>query len=573
MVINAENYHALELFNYAYEGQVDAIYIDPPYNTGARDWKYNNDYVDDNDRFRHSKWLSFMEKRLQLAKRLLNPDDSVLIVTIDEKEYLRLGLLLEQVFPEDRIQMVSVGINPAAVARAGYFGRSDEYYFFVMRGVAGVRALALGEDWITTRGRTHRGEIRWDLLRKSGSSPTREGHPETFYPFFLSQDGSKITGIGECLRSGGDRVEVTPPEGSFAVWPIRRDGSEGRWRLKPSSIKELVKGGFVKLGVPKGETTPVYYLAKGERRKIAEGVYNVEGKREDGSVITSTIEDPVRVAVPGTQWLIAAHDATQYGTRLVRKLMPDRSFNFPKSLYAVEDALRFFVTHKPHALVLDFFAGSGTTAHAVARLNRQDGGSRRSIIVTNNEVSAEEARMLHGAGLRPGDAEWEALGIFEHITRPRVTAAITGRTPDGRPIAGDYGFADETPMADGFEENVHFVRLTYLDRNDVDRGKAFESIAPLLWMRAGSVGEMIATETVTFAAPERARYAVLFNVSYGQEFLDTIAGRDDLEHVYVVTDSQAQYQQIVTDLPSGVGVSMLYEEYLRNFELNTGDLS
>ena len=94
IVINAENHHALEALQFTHAGRVDCIYIDPPYNSGARDWKYDNDYVDAEDAYRHSKWLAFMERRLKLAKQLLNPDDSVLIVTIDEKEYLRLGLLV-----------------------------------------------------------------------------------------------------------------------------------------------------------------------------------------------------------------------------------------------------------------------------------------------------------------------------------------------------------------------------------------------------------------------------------------------------------------------------------------------
>ena len=101
-VINGENYHVLKALTCTHRGKVDAIYIDPPYNTGAKDWKYNNDYVEGDDLYRHSKWLAMMERRLLLAKELLNPADSVLIVTIDEKEYLRLGLLLEQMFPEAR---------------------------------------------------------------------------------------------------------------------------------------------------------------------------------------------------------------------------------------------------------------------------------------------------------------------------------------------------------------------------------------------------------------------------------------------------------------------------------------
>ena len=111
-LIEADNYHALQLLEYLYAGQVDCIYIDPPYNTGARDWKYNNDYVDNNDQYRHSKWLSFMQKRLNVAKNLLNPTDSVLIITIDEKEYLHLGCLLEELFPRAQMQMVTIVTNP-----------------------------------------------------------------------------------------------------------------------------------------------------------------------------------------------------------------------------------------------------------------------------------------------------------------------------------------------------------------------------------------------------------------------------------------------------------------------------
>ena len=135
-VINAENFHALQALLYTHEGKVDAIYIDPPYNSGARDWKYNNDYVDSDDAYRHSKWLAMMERRLKLAKRLLNPDDSVLIVTIDEKEYLRLGLLLRQVFEGRHVQMVSSLINPKGIGRANEFRRVDEYLFFVWQGAA-----------------------------------------------------------------------------------------------------------------------------------------------------------------------------------------------------------------------------------------------------------------------------------------------------------------------------------------------------------------------------------------------------------------------------------------------------
>src|SRR5205823_3307522 len=117
VVIQGENHHVLEALQFTHAAAVDCIYLDPPYNSGARDWKYNNDYVDGDDDYRHSKWLAFMDRRLRLSKELLNPDDSVLIVTIDEKEYLRLGLLLEQIFPTATIQMVSSVIKPGGTSR------------------------------------------------------------------------------------------------------------------------------------------------------------------------------------------------------------------------------------------------------------------------------------------------------------------------------------------------------------------------------------------------------------------------------------------------------------------------
>ena len=110
------------------------IIVNPPYNTSAKDWKYNNDYVDGNDTYRHSKWLSMMEKRLKLAKKLLNPQDSVLIVTIDEKEYLHLGCLLEEMFSNETIQMISTVINPKGTARTNEFSRVNEFINFVMIG-------------------------------------------------------------------------------------------------------------------------------------------------------------------------------------------------------------------------------------------------------------------------------------------------------------------------------------------------------------------------------------------------------------------------------------------------------
>ncbi|GAA1434330.1 hypothetical protein GCM10009641_27330 [Mycobacterium cookii] len=570
LVINAENFHALETLLYTHENKLDAIYIDPPYNTRDKDWKYNNDYVDSDDVYRHSKWLAMMERRLELAKRLLKPEDSVLIVTIDEKECLRLGMLLERVFKNARIQMVSININPAAVARNGMFGRSDEYAYFVMIGDAGPQPIALSSDWITTKGRTHLGGIRWDLLRKSGSSPLREGHPGTFYPVFIAEDGLAIHSIGEPLQVGQNRNTVEAPEGTVAVFPIRKDKTEGRWAVGPDVAREIWADGYLRLGKFKGENTPIYYLARGERNKIDQGIYTVLARAADGSVVTDTLDTSDRYFIPGTQWKIPGHDSTQYGSRLLQALMPDRKFPYPKSLYAVEDCLRFFVANKPDAVILDFFAGSGTTMHAVARLNRQDGGRRQSICVTNNEVSEAEANALTERGLRPGDAEWDAQGIAELITKPRVTAAITGKTPDNAAISGEYKFVDPFKMSEGLEENAEFFNLTYEDPDLIAAGRKFRELAPLLWLRAGGSGAIIDKRADSWALPDDAHYGVLFDENHWREFVDLVtARRDTLRHVFIITASEAAFQQIISEVPTGVDSTQLYGHYLHTFEKNT----
>lgn len=568
-VINGENFHALEALTFTHRGTVDLIYIDPPYNTGAKDWKYNNDYVEGDDLYRHSKWLAMMERRLLVARQLLNPLDSVLIATIDEKEYLRLGLLLEQVFPDARIQMISVSINPAAVARAGYFGRSDEYYFYVMLGAAGVKPISLSDEWITTKGRTHTGDIRWDLLRKSGSSPTRDGHPETFYPFFLSADGKAFHSVGEPIGVGADRTKTTVPAGTIAVWPIRKDGTEGRWRLKPSTVRKVLANGGLRIGELKGETTPIYYLAEGERAKLSDGTYAVLGHRDDGSIITSTLEVTDRVTVPGTQWRIKAHDATQYGTRLLLKMLPKRRFPFPKSLFAVEDAIWFFLKNKPNAVVLDFFAGSGTTAHAAMRLNRRDEGRRQTILVTNNEVSADEQSVLLAKGLRPGDPDWEQWGICDYITKARIASAITGKTPEGNAIDGDYKFTNDFPLSEGFKENAEFFTLSYETPISVSHNRAFERIAPLLWMRAGSTGARITALPPT-GWDVADTYGLLVDLDKAASFAKAVAAKKGLRLAYIVTDDDRRFQSVVRQLPGSVEPVRLYESYLTNFRFSMG---
>ena len=314
-LIEADNYHALQLLEYLYAEKVDCIYIDPPYNTGAKDWKYNNDYVDSSDAYRHSKWLSMMEKRLKLAKKLLNPDDSVLIVTIDEKEYLHLGCLLEEIFPEARIQMASSMINPANVARVGEFGRSGEYIFFVMLGSSSPQRVKLSREWVSSKGRTHTGNVRWDLLKRSGTNSERKHSPRGFYPIYINNRNGKIEKVGEPLPASTS--EAPPLEGCTALLPIRSNGSEGNWQWAPGTFKQRMEQGRVRIGGNEKKGFTVYILKDGEYSKIVNGEFNVINTGINGELICEDNDSDYVMAVPGDIWKISSHDATQYGSRMI----------------------------------------------------------------------------------------------------------------------------------------------------------------------------------------------------------------------------------------------------------------
>jgi adenine-specific DNA-methyltransferase len=683
-LIEADNYHALQLLEYLYEGQVDCIYIDPPYNTGARDWKYNNDYVDSTDAYKHSKWLSMMKKRLLLASRLLNSENSVLVVTIDEHEFDYLSVLLSDLFPEARIQMVSTLINPASIARFGEFGRCNEYIFFVMFGSAAPLRLRLNREWVSSKGRTHTGFVRWDLLRRSGLSSARKDSPGCFYTIYVDPaNHNTIVSVGDALPEG---ISEPPPiDGLVPVLPIKKNGSEGRWQWTPATFRERQLQGRVKAsGDPKRGYT-IYILKDGEYSKIQQGEFQEVGRSEDGSLLTEGSGDANYVmAIPSSQWRITTHDSTQYGSRLVNDIMPDRYFPFPKSLYAVKDTIGFFVADKPNALIVDFFAGSGTTLHAVNLLNAEDEGNRRCILVTNNEVSEAETRELKAQGYQPGDSEWESHGICRSMTWPRTEYSILGKRKDGTMLSGEYftsqtttkdvnrsfyqlGFvenlaaltptakkqivaligkdklaqslvkadsrfivskkhtasvlfdpeaADEwlaaleeqehitdfyivakdarafndvkakivdllgtvtvteplkRPMSEGFPANVEYFKLGFLDKNSVSLGQQFAEILPLLWLKAGAVGERPELDGEALPPwlflPQNA-FAVLLDEDRYGEFAGKLAETENIRVVYFVTNSEEAFRE----MSDGIGTErtyQLYRDYIDNFVIGS----
>lgn len=566
-VINGENFHALEALTFTHRGKVDVIYIDPPYNTGAKDWKYNNDYVESEDLYRHSKWLAMMEGRLNIAKELLNLDDSVLIVTIDEKEYLRLGLLLEQTFPEADIQMVSSVINPKGSARTGRFSRVDEYIYYVFFGRATVapwRSDMLRE--IEGSGR----KVRWAGLMRNGEGSRRTRIPSMFFPIYIDKVSGLYHSTGEPPSLDERPEDIQAPEGTIALWPIDKSGQELMWRLSPASFRDYLATGHAKFGKRDKNTgtRAVYYLQKGIRHMLNTGEVVATGKDEEGALIIE-YADSMGTRNPASLWNTVSHSASEHGAGMLKSLVPGRRFPYPKSVYAVEDCLRFVVGKNKHAKILDFFSGSGTTAHAVMRLNRQDGGQRQCISVTNNEVAADEQITLRKEGLRPGDANWEKWGICDYITKPRIEAAITGITPEGQPVKGDYKYTDEFPLSDGFEENAEFFTLTYETPIAVSHNRSFERIAPLLWMRAGSQGGRI--EEVPAAGWEVTdTYGVLTDLDRASSFCKAFISNESLRIAYIVTDDDRRFQSVARHLPDTVEPIRLYESYFINFRFSVG---
>lgn len=567
-LIEADNYHALQLLEYLYAGKVDCIYIDPPYNTGARDWKYNNDYVDGSDAYRHSKWLSFMQKRLKIAKKLLNPKDSVLIVTIDEKEYLHLGCLLEEMFPEARIQMVSVMINPASVARNLNFGRTDEYYYFVSFGDAGPQKLVLDEAWLNGVKGTTKGSVHWNSLMRTGVNNMRTDRPNMFYPLIVSKNGDRIIRIDDAIPLNQNRNDYVVPDDCVAIWPIHMDGQEGRWRVGADTCRELHAKGFVKLGKFTERGMAVTYLAKGEQEKIADGTYTIIGYAQDGSAI---FEDSSELKfIPGTQWNISSHDASRHGSNLLRSIFGDKRFSFPKSLYAVHDAIRFYVANKPNALIIDFFSGSGTTLHAINLLNAEDGGNRRCIMVTNNEISADERKEFEEQGINPGDPEWEARGIARYVTWPRTVCSIEGHDINGTPLKGNYLGTDRA-IAAGFQTNAIFFKLGFLDRHSVALGRQFKEMLPTLWMKAGAIGPCPVLDAAV--VPEmlvlpQNKLAVLIDERAYMDFVAKLDENPEIKTVFIVTDSDSGYRDMISGLEDK-NTYQLYRDYLDNFRINS----
>ena len=508
-----------------------------------------------------------MQRRLQLAKKLLNPADSVLIVTIDEKEYLHLGCLLEEMFPEANIQMISSTISRKGAARMNSFTRVNEFIYFVMLGDYVLEPLDDAD--YAKKGET----IHWQSFRRSSAANIRTSRPFQFYPIYVDIESRKIIKIGDAIPHEMDRFSVEQLENCVAVFPVRDDGTEMMWGITPEECRVRAAKGYIKAAkyTPnKPQQFVMQYLMSGTIKDINDGKITVTGYASDGSVEAENSE--TRNIMPKSQWSFDTHDARDYGSKILKTMLGDR-FDFPKSLYAVHDCLNYFEKRKPNALIIDFFAGSGTTMHAVNLLNAEDGGHRRCIMVTNNEVSADEAKMLKDKGYQPGDAEWEKLGIAHYVTWPRTVCSIKGQDVNGNPLKGDY-LGSEPPMhmADGFKANAAFFKLGFLDPTAVSLGMRISEMLPTLWLKTGAKGkcpELTGEQVPDMLILPENQFAVLINENTFADFAEKLAEHPEIQTVFLATDYEVNYQSMVKNL-NVENAYQLYRDYLDHFRVNRG---
>ena len=416
LYIEGDNLEVLKLLQESYLGKVKMIYIDPPYNTG-RNYIYRNDFSLDKEEYDeqaglideegarlaanpvgsarfHSAWLSMMYERLLVARNLLTAD-GVLVCAIDENELFSIGALLKEVFGEGSYDHVCVTVvhNPRG-QQGKNFSYTNEYAIFVF-----PKALKVIADR-----RIADENVDWSPLRNWGSESERTDAKNCFYPVIVKDN--KIIGFGDVSPDDYHPAQTVEANGVYYVYPIDRQGVERKWRYARQTVESI------------------WDMLR--PKKIAGG-YDIELGKTFG--------------VQKSVWDDKKYDANEYGTKLVSDLVPGGGFSFPKSLYTVLDSVYAGTANDKSAIVMDFFSGSGTTAHAVMKLNAEDGGHRKFIMIQLPEN-------LNEAASRPGlDARLKAniLTTMKYLEEHGYEPTICSIAEERIRRAGDK-IKSESPM-------------------------------------------------------------------------------------------------------------------------------
>ena len=354
ILIEGDNLEALTALSYTHEGKIDVIYIDPPYNTGAKNWKYNNDYVDGNDSFKHSKWISMMNRRLKIARRLLN-FNGIIILTIDDYEIENITLLMNEIFGEEnRLGTVVIRNNPSGRSTTSGFAIAHEYALFYAksRENAIVGRLDRTDEQIGRyKEKDELGNFEWVNFRARYSTNS----PSLQYPIYIKKNGASFRIPKMEYLNGKYILTDSPSDDEFVSYPIDANGKMRSWKW---SIETLLEKKDTDISIRLDQSKKYALFAKSRLKD--EGM------------------------LPLTWWDKSEYSATSMGNNLLASILGGKEFDYPKSLYAVIDSLKVANATKT-SVILDFFAGSGTTLHATMQLNAEDGGHRQCILATNNE--------------------------------------------------------------------------------------------------------------------------------------------------------------------------------------------
>ncbi len=358
LLIHGDNFHALNLLQEGYREQIKCIYIDPPYNTAASEIIYKNSY-------KHSSWASMMNDRLDLGKNLLS-DSGFNLVTIDYAEFYNLGMITDNIFGVDsRVGIVTIFINPKGRQHERFFSSSTEYM------IVHAKDVNVGEFSRTTIDdlksaqfnlKDDNGSYRLDEFARIRTSTQRSVKPKFYYPIYVSEDLQDFS--------------LENKDGYTAVYPVNESGEEYSWKIVPETFE------------------------KNNKQKIYVAKHSDTGKLR---IYNKFYEQQVYQNI----WYDKKYFPEFQGTTLVKNILGEGMFSYPKSIYAVSDSIK--ITSNKNDTILDYFAGSGTTGHAVINLNREDGGKRKYILVEMGEY-------------------------FETVTKPRIQKVIYAKDwKDGKP--------------------------------------------------------------------------------------------------------------------------------------------
>ena len=382
-LIEGDNLASLKLLEKTHKGKIDLIYIDPPYNTGNKDFIYDDVFVDKSDSFIHSKWLSFMSARLKIARKLLAPQGA-LIISIGYQEVHNLNLLCQDIF-FDR-QNVVVTVQTSGGKPNGGFNYTQEYLMFVVPTDFSPNAMSF-------TGGIERSPFE-GLTLSTFDKTTR---PNQTYPIFIEKNTMRIVGVGKSLAERiadgsylGEAKDFVfdfneAPEGTVALWPISSKGADCVWRLISTRLLHDWKLGYIKVSKNKSKACPneysLQYLPDGVIRKIESGDLEVIGRENDLPTLKLGKNETVGSDIP-TIWTEKDFFTTK-GSSYVRNIFGDKRFPYPKPLEFIVELLR--ASTSDNSLIVDFFADSGTTGEATMLLNKETRGNRRFILCTNNE--------------------------------------------------------------------------------------------------------------------------------------------------------------------------------------------